>query len=115
LPQFLKTEGIRLVHINMHVAIGVLLAARKAGIPVVVHYRAKTNDRPALFFDLFLPWLYKRAGAVLCISQVVANHFVKRGLKENVSVLYNPIDFESFLGQDQTPIAVLQNIKEKKI
>jgi glycosyltransferase involved in cell wall biosynthesis len=115
LPQLLGREGIALVHLNMHVAIGVMIAANRAGVPVVMHYRAKTNDQPQLFFDVFLPWLYKRAGAILCISRAVANHFLRRGLSEKVSVLYNPVDFDRFLRGDSTTPHLLDKIRGKKI
>jgi glycosyltransferase involved in cell wall biosynthesis len=98
LPGWLRSERIDLVHLNMHVALGPLLAARRAGIPTVVHYRAKTNDAPGPFFDRFLPWLHRRADAVVCISEATAAHFLKRGLTRGVNVLPNPVDLRRFAG-----------------
>jgi glycosyltransferase involved in cell wall biosynthesis len=95
-PGFLKEQQIDLVHLNMHVCVGTLLSANKLGIPVVTHYRSKTNDRPKIFYDLFLPWLHRRSAAVLCISEAVARHFVRRGLQTKVRVVPNPIDLERF-------------------
>ncbi len=97
LERLLREWKIDLVHLNMHVALGALLAARRRGIPTVVHYRAKTNDRPKLFFDLFLPWLHRRSDAVLCISGAVARHFLSRDLGRGVHVLHNPVDLDRFL------------------
>ncbi len=109
LPSLMDREKIEIVHINMHVALGPLLAARKKGVPCVVSYRAKTNDRPKVFFDVFLPWLHRHSDAMLCISSAVAEHFFKRGLRRGVRVLPNPVDIEQLRNQlDFNPYKTLQ-------
>jgi len=96
LPLYLLGKEIDLVHINMHVALGPAIAAKKIGLPVVIHYRAKTNDRPKFFFNWFLPKVAKYADSILCISRQVADHFERRNLSQNVTVLYNPIEITRF-------------------
>jgi glycosyltransferase involved in cell wall biosynthesis len=116
LPRFLRENRIALVHLNMHVSMGPTIAAHRLSLPIVVHYRAKTNDRPAIFFDLFLPWLHRRAAEVVCISEAVANHFVRRGLAKNVTVIPNPVDLARFLDTpDENPLSHSPNLRGKRI
>src|SRR5580765_6368230 len=96
LPLYLIGKEVSLVHLNMHVAIGAAVATKRAGIPVVIHYRAKTNDRPKFFFNWFLKKVHRYGDWIFCISQELAKHFSSRNLLGKYEVLYNPVDLHRF-------------------
>ena len=90
---------IDLVHVNMESTFSAAVAARVLRRPVIIHYRGKTIDHPQRFFDLYLPFLCRLANRVFVISHAVAAGFLRRGLTQNVEVLYNAVDLSPILSQ----------------
>lgn len=89
-------KKIDLVHLNMESTLSAALSAKILQKPVIIHYRGKTVDSPAWFFNLFLPLVYKLADRVLCISHASAQGFVKRTLTQKMIVLHNSVNLEKF-------------------
>jgi glycosyltransferase involved in cell wall biosynthesis len=88
--------GADLIHTNMEVLLEGGLAARALNLPHVLHYRGNTLDRPKWIFDGLTAVWTRTADQVFCISGATAEIFRRRGHREGVDVLYNPVDLERF-------------------
>jgi glycosyltransferase involved in cell wall biosynthesis len=88
--------GADLLHTNMEVLLEGALAAALLRKPHVLHYRGNTLDRPKLVFDALCAAWTRGADTVYCISGATAEVFRKRGHRDKVEVLYNPVDLRAF-------------------
>jgi glycosyltransferase involved in cell wall biosynthesis len=88
--------GAALIHTNMEVLLEGGLAARALGLPHVLHYRGNTLDRPRWIFDGLAAIWTRTADQVFCISGATAEIFRRRGYRDGVDVLYNPVDLNRF-------------------
>jgi glycosyltransferase involved in cell wall biosynthesis len=91
-----RAIGVDLVHTNMEVLLEGSLAAALLRKPHVLHYRGNTLDRPKLVFDALVSAWTRGADTVYCISNATAELFRRRGYRDNVEVLYNPVDLATF-------------------
>jgi glycosyltransferase involved in cell wall biosynthesis len=85
-----------LVHTNMEILLEGGLAAALLRKPHVLHYRGNTLDRPKLVFDALVAAWTRGADIVYCISGATAEVFRRRGHRDKVEVLYNPVDLAAF-------------------
>jgi glycosyltransferase involved in cell wall biosynthesis len=85
-----------LIHTNMEVLLEGGLAARALGLPHIMHYRGNTLDRPKAAFDTLVAAWTRTADHIFCISDATAEIFRRRGHRDHVEVLYNPIDLAQF-------------------
>ena len=85
-----------LIHTNMEVLLEGALAAALLRKPHVLHYRGNTRDRPKLVFDALVALWTRGADTVYCISGATAELFRRRGHRDQVEVLYNPVDLAAF-------------------
>ncbi|HVV49026.1 MAG TPA: glycosyltransferase family 4 protein [Polyangia bacterium] len=85
-----------LIHTNMEVVLEGGLAAALLRLPHVLHYRGNTLDRPKLVFDALVAAWTRESDAVYCISGATAEVFRRRGHRDKVEVLYNPVDLKAF-------------------
>jgi glycosyltransferase involved in cell wall biosynthesis len=85
-----------LIHTNMEVLLEGALAAALLRKPHVLHYRGNTLDRPKLVFDALVALWTRGADTVYCISGATAELFRRRGHRDQVEVLYNPVDLGAF-------------------
>lgn len=99
--RLLRRESIDLVHVNMESDLSPAVAARFLDLPVVVHYRGNADDRPKLFFDVYLRLIHTLAQHIFVISRRVSEGFQKRGLQDKWEVLYNAVDTAPFLTEAQ--------------
>ena len=93
-----RAVGADLVHTNMEVLLEGALAAALLRKPHVLHYRGNTLDRPKLVFDALVAAWTRGADTVYCISGATAKLFQRRGHRDKVEVLYNPVDLAAFAG-----------------
>jgi glycosyltransferase involved in cell wall biosynthesis len=93
-----RAVGADIIHTNMEVLLEGALAAALLRKPHVLHYRGNTLDRPKLVFDGLVAAWTRGADTVYCISGATAELFRRRGHREKVEVLYNPVDLAAFAG-----------------
>ncbi len=87
--RLLEEFQIRLIHVNVDAGAPILLAARRAGIPVVCHVRNLVGKAA--------PELMKLASKIIAISQLVAQHLRRSDLPpEKIQVVYNGTDLEKY-------------------
>ena len=91
-----RTIGADLIHTNMEVLLEGGLAAALLRKPHVLHYRGNTLDRPKLVFDGLVALWTRGADIVYCISGATAEVFRRRGHRDKIEVLYNPVDLAAF-------------------
>jgi glycosyltransferase involved in cell wall biosynthesis len=89
LGSWMRREGFSLLHANNSVTSNVasIVAAARAGIPVVSHQRG--------FFPLsrLHVFLARRVDRLLCVSEAVREHYVREGLPgTKLQTVYNGID-----------------------
>mgnify|MGYP001027013755 FL=1 len=114
--RWLRRENVTLVHVNRanFWRPAELLAARFAGIPIVVHYHV-VNDKPAP--------ATRWCRAAFAVSRFVAQHSGPPGLDK--PVIYNPVNLARFdaghslrdelgIGADKVVVAFLGQIREIK-
>jgi glycosyltransferase involved in cell wall biosynthesis len=97
-----RAVGADLIHTNMEVLLEGALAARALRLPHVMHYRGNTLDRPKLVFDGLVAGWTRGADLVYCISEATAEVFRKRGHRDRVEVLYNPVNVSAFGGASRS-------------
>jgi len=85
-----------LIHTNMEVLLEGVFASTLLRKPHVLHYRGNTLDRPKIVFDALVATWTRGADRVYCISGATAEVFRRRGHRDKVEVLYNPIDLAAF-------------------
>lgn len=85
-----------LIHTNMEVLLEGVLASTLLRTPHVLHYRGNTLDRPKIVFDALVAVWTRGADSVYCISGATAEVFRRRGHRDKVEVLYNPVDLAAF-------------------
>jgi glycosyltransferase involved in cell wall biosynthesis len=85
-----------LIHTNMEVLLEGGVVAGLLRKPHVLHYRGNTLDRPKLVFDALVATWTRSADTVYCISGATAGVFRRRGHRDKVEVLYNPVDLTAF-------------------
>lgn len=98
LADWLIQNGIQLVHTHVYNAhIYGVLAARKAGIPVVMHHH-KTLAKMRLRRKWVLRWLSHRAAAHITLSDQTRQDFASafRVPLDRIRVFINPVDEETF-------------------
>jgi glycosyltransferase involved in cell wall biosynthesis len=88
--------GADLIHTNMEVLLEGGLAAELLRKPHILHYRGNTLDRPKVVFDALVGAWTRHANTIYCISDATAEVFRRRGHRDKVEVLYNPIDLAAF-------------------
>jgi len=94
---WLESEGFALVHTNNFVFTNMPLisAARIVGIPSVSHQRGFFRLNP---FQCFIS---RSVDRFLCVSQAVADHYIREGLPaDKVSAVYNGVDTERLRPRD---------------
>lgn len=85
-----------LVHTNMETVLDGAISARLLGLPHVLHYRGNTRDEPRLVFDLLTRVWTGLSNRVICISQLAAEIFTKRGHVNGVEAMYDPIPIDRY-------------------
>ena len=85
-----------LIHTNMEVLLEGVFASRLLRKPHVLHYRGNTLDSPKIVFDALVAIWTRGADTAYCISGATAEVFRRRGHREKVEVLYNPVDLAAF-------------------
>lgn len=93
IARYIRQNDIKLVHLNNWPLLndGGLMAAKKAGVPVIMHVRGLA------YGSRLISWLTKQADHVIAISEYEKNKILQLGVDEKqITVIPNAVDGHSF-------------------